>query len=124
MSAPHKTYQAIWNGTVIAESDQTVRIEENQYFPPDSINPEYFRPSDHTTVCYWKGTASYYSLEVDGRTNRDAAWYYPAPAPAAREIKDRIAFWKGVDVVEAGTSDVDTKAAARGGLLARILGRT
>ena len=73
MSTPHKAYQAIWNGTVIAESDQTVRIEGNQYFPPDSINAEYFRPSDHITVCHWKGTASNYTLEVDGRTNSDAA---------------------------------------------------
>lgn len=123
MSAPHKTYQAIWNGTVVAESDRTVQIEGNQYFPPDSINPEYFRRSQHTTVCYWKGTASYYTLEVDGRTNRDAAWYYPAPSLAASEIKGHIAFWKGVRVREAGKSEPVDETPARG-LLARILGRT
>lgn len=123
MPIPHKTYQAIWNDSVVAESDRTVQIEGNQYFPPDSINPKYFRPSDHTTVCHWKGTASYYTLEVDGRTNRDAAWYYPAPSPAAREIKGHIAFRKGVRVLEAGQSDPDTNAPVRG-LLARILGRS
>ncbi|MCX2746871.1 DUF427 domain-containing protein [Arthrobacter sp. MI7-26] len=83
------------------------------------MNAEYFRPSDHTTVCHWKGTASYYTLEVYGRTNRDAAWYYPTPSPAAREIKGHIAFRKGVRVVKAGQPDPDTKAPARG-LLARI----
>ncbi|MCA4134861.1 DUF427 domain-containing protein [Arthrobacter sp. M4] len=120
MSAPRKTYQAIWNGAVLAESDRTVQVEGNQYFPPESINPEYFRPSDQTTVCYWKGTASYYTLEVDGRTNRDAAWFYPHPSAAARHIKDRIAFWKGVRVVEAGKSEPETGVTARG-LLSQIL---
>ncbi|WAH98176.1 DUF427 domain-containing protein [Arthrobacter sp. MMS18-M83] len=123
MSAPHKTYQAIWNGTVVAESDRTVEIEGNQYFPPGSINPEYFRPSGHTSVCFWKGTASYYTLEVDGRTNRDAAWYYPAPSPTAREIKDHIAFWKGVRVLETGKPEPANETPVRG-LVARILGRT
>ncbi|MDQ0213100.1 DUF427 domain-containing protein [Arthrobacter bambusae] len=123
MSAQHKSYQAIWNGTVVAESDRTVEIEGNQYFPPGSIKPEYFRPSGHTSVCFWKGTASYYTLEVDGRTNRDAAWYYPAPSPAAREIKDHVAFWKGVRILEAGKSEPADQTAPRG-LLARILGRT
>ncbi|WP_427008681.1 DUF427 domain-containing protein [Pseudarthrobacter sp. H2] len=122
MPEPRKTYQAIWNGTVLAESDRTVQIEGNQYFPPGSINSEYFRPSDHTTVCFWKGTASYYTLEVDGRTNRDAAWYYPVPSLAAREIKGHIAFWKGVRVLEAGKSEPADERPARG-LLARILGR-
>ena len=90
--------QAIWNGQVIAESDDLVRIEGNYYFPKDSIKTELFSESDTTSVCPWKGTASYYSIEVDGKTNTDAAWYYPAPKDAAKEITDRVAFWKGVEV--------------------------
>ena len=104
MRDQHRTYQAIWNGAVLAESDRTVQIEGNQYFPPDSVNREYVRPSSHTSVCSWKGTASYYTLEVEGSTNRDAAWYYPNPSAAAREIEGHIAFWKGVQVVEATTA--------------------
>ncbi len=90
--------KAIWNGTVIAESDDTVVVEGNHYFPADSIKREYFADSATHTVCGWKGTASYYSLNVDGAANRDAAWYYPEPKSAAAEIKGRIAFWKGVKV--------------------------
>lgn len=92
--------KAIWNGKVLAESDETVVVEGNHYFPEDSINKEYFKPSDTNTVCGWKGTASYYSLEVDGDSNTDAAWYYPEPKDDAKEIKNHVAFWKGVEVVE------------------------
>ncbi|MCU0353113.1 MAG: DUF427 domain-containing protein [Cytophagales bacterium] len=92
--------KAIWNNQIIAESDQTVVVEGNHYFPADAIKNEYFAASDTHTVCSWKGTASYYSLEVDGAINKDAAWYYPDPAPAAAQIKGRVAFWKGVKVVE------------------------
>ncbi len=90
--------KAIWEGEVLAESDRCVVVEGNQYFPQESVKKEYLRPSDHTTVCPWKGIAHYYHLEVNGKTNPNAAWYYPEPKEAAREIKDRIAFWKGVRV--------------------------
>lgn len=90
--------RAIWNGTVIAESDDTVVVENNHYFPRASLKDEYVRPSATTSVCPWKGTASYYSLEVDGQTNADAVWYYPEPKDAAKQITDRVAFWKGVTV--------------------------
>jgi uncharacterized protein (DUF427 family) len=91
--------KAIWNGAVLAESDNTVVVEGNHYFPPDSIRREHFRDSDHHTVCGWKGTASYYTLVVDGKTNDNAAWYYPAPKDAAKNIIGHIAFWKGVQIV-------------------------
>ncbi len=90
--------KAIWNGVVIAESDDTVVVEGNHYFPDASVNREYLESSDHTTVCGWKGTANYYSLKVAGKTNENAAWYYAAPKDAAAEIKGRIAFWRGVEV--------------------------
>lgn len=90
--------KAIWNGAILAESDNTVVIEGNHYFPAESINCEYFRDSDTQTVCSWKGTASYYSIEVDGKTNKDAAWFYAEPKDAAAEIKNRVAFWRGVQV--------------------------
>lgn len=83
---------------MLAESDQCVEVEGNQYFPPDSVRREYFKPSLTHTVCPWKGTASYYDVEVNGRQNRDAAWYYPEPKAAAGQIKDHVAFWKGVRV--------------------------
>ncbi|MCO6510253.1 MAG: DUF427 domain-containing protein [Aridibacter famidurans] len=92
--------KAIWNGKTIAESDDTVVVENNHYFPADSIKEEYFKPSDTNTVCGWKGTASYYTLDVDGETNPDAAWYYPNPLPEAESIRGRIAFWKGVEIQE------------------------
>lgn len=91
--------KAIWENTVIAESDDTVEVEGNQYFPPDSLSKQYFIPSSATTVCPWKGTASYYTIEIGGKQNRDAAWYYPNPKEAAKQIKDRVAFWRGVQVV-------------------------
>ena len=90
--------KAIWNGQVIAESNDTVVVEYNHYFPKESVNAEYLTDSATHTTCPWKGLASYYSLTVDGQTNRDAAWYYPDPKPAAGHIKDRVAFWKGVRV--------------------------
>lgn len=91
--------RAIWNGTVIAESDDTVVVEGNHYFPVGSVDAEVLRPSSKTSHCPWKGDASYYSLEVDGQVNADAAWFYPDPKPAASEITERVAFWKGVEVV-------------------------
>lgn len=93
--------KAIWNGHVLAESDDIVNIEGNAYFPVESLNKDFFQDSSTHTVCPWKGTASYYSLSVDGKENADAAWYYPAPKDAAKVIKDRVAFWKGVEVVDA-----------------------
>lgn len=90
--------KAIWNGKVIAESDDTVVIEGNHYFPASSIKKEFYGESPSNSVCPWKGTASYYSLNVDGKENKDAAWYYPQPKEAAKVIKDRVAFWKGVEV--------------------------
>jgi uncharacterized protein (DUF427 family) len=90
--------KAIWNNQVIAESNETVVVEGNHYFPPEAVKKEYLQPSDTHTTCPWKGLASYYSLQVDGQTNRDAAWFYPQPKEAASQVKDRIAFWKGVKV--------------------------
>ena len=90
--------KATWAGKVIADSDRTVVVEGNQYFPADAVKKEFFKPSTHTSECPWKGTAQYYHIEVDGMKNENAAWYYPQPKPAAAEIKDRIAFWKGVRV--------------------------
>ena len=90
--------KAIWNGATLAESDGTVVVERNHYFPPDSIRRAYFSESDTHTTCSWKGEASYYNVTVNGTTNKDAAWYYPNPKEAAASIKDRVAFWKGVVV--------------------------
>ncbi len=91
--------KAIWNGQTIAESDHTVVVENNHYFPKESVKSEYLTDSQTHTTCPWKGLASYYSLTVDGQTNKDAAWYYPDPKAAASQIKDHVAFWKGVSVV-------------------------
>jgi uncharacterized protein (DUF427 family) len=91
--------KAIWNGTVIAESDDTVVVEGNHYFPLASVAAALVEPSTHTSVCPWKGTANYYSLNVAGERNANAAWYYAEPKDAARQIKGRVAFWKGVSVV-------------------------
>lgn len=91
--------KAMWNDHVIAESDNTVVVEGNHYFPPESVKPEYLKASSHTTVCGWKGTAHYYDLVVDGKTNPGAAWFYPTPKEAAKQIAGHIAFWKGVQVV-------------------------
>jgi uncharacterized protein (DUF427 family) len=89
---------AKWNGAVLAKSDRFEEVEGNVYFPPDSLNREYFKPSATHTHCSWKGEASYYSVEVDGKTNADAAWFYPEPKPAAANIRGYVAFWKGVTV--------------------------
>jgi len=90
--------KATWNGAVLAESDQTVVVEGNHYFPPQTIRQQYFVPSATHTVCGWKGTASYYTIEVDGKKNADAAWFYPEPSDAAKQIAGYVAFWKGVTV--------------------------
>lgn len=90
--------RATWKGAVIAESDRYAMVEGNVYFPPEAVNRAYLRESRTHTVCGWKGTASYYDLVVDGQTNADAAWYYPEPFDAAANIRDHVAFWKGVEV--------------------------
>lgn len=90
--------RAIWNGVTIAESDDTVVVEGNHYFPLESIRRELFSPTETHTICPWKGTASYYDVTVDGEKNADAAWFYPEPKEAAKEITDRVAFWRGVEV--------------------------
>ena len=92
--------KAIWKGKVLAQSDRTVVVEGNHYFPPASVNRAYFVESPTHTTCPWKGVASYYTVVVDRETNNDAAWYYPEPKEAAQEIKDYVAFWKGVNVEE------------------------
>jgi uncharacterized protein (DUF427 family) len=90
--------KAVWNGAVLAESDQTIVVEGNHYFPPDAVHNEYFTASDMHTTCPWKGLASYYNVEVEGKANPNAAWYYPTPKNAAKEIAGYVAFWKGVRV--------------------------
>jgi uncharacterized protein (DUF427 family) len=90
--------KAVWHGKTLAQSDQTEVVEGNQYFPPDSVAREFFKPSATHTICPWKGTASYYTLAVDGAENLDAAWYYPEPKDEAKQIAGYVAFWKGVEV--------------------------
>jgi uncharacterized protein (DUF427 family) len=90
--------KAVWNGSILAESSETVEVEGNQYFPADSINRDHFKPSETHTVCGWKGTASYYDVVVNGDVNKDAAWYYPETKPDAKNIENYVAFWKGVEV--------------------------
>ena len=92
--------KATWKDTVIAESDDTVVVEGNHYFPPESVRQEHLQPSTKQTTCPWKGEASYYHVEVNGNVNENAAWYYPEPSDAAKEIRDHIAFWKGVGIEE------------------------
>lgn len=92
--------KAIWNGEVLAESSDTIVIENNHYFPADSINKEFFKESDTHTTCPWKGVASYYTVEANGESNPDAAWYYPSASELAKQIEGYVAFWKGVKVVE------------------------
>lgn len=92
--------KAIWNNQILAESDETVVVENNHYFPASSLNMNFFVPGDTTTHCPWKGDASYYSIVVNGEENTDSAWYYPAPKQAAKEIKDHMAFWNDVEIVE------------------------
>jgi uncharacterized protein (DUF427 family) len=90
--------KAIWNQVVIAESDDTVVVEGNHYFPSTALKREYFAPSTHTSVCGWKGLANYFDVVVDGKTNANAAWYYAEPKPRAAEIQHRVAFWRGVEI--------------------------
>ena len=92
--------KAIWNNQVIAESNDTIVVERNHYFPKESVKAEYLKPSGTHTTCPWKGLASYYTLAVENEENKDAAWYYPEPKDAAKNIKDYIAFWKGVKITE------------------------
>lgn len=108
--------RAVWNGAVLAESEHTVRVEGNHYFPPETLNRQYFRDSSRTSRCAWKGTARYYTIVVDGAVNHDAAWYYPDPTESARQIKDRVAFWAGVRIEETG------KASGRRSWFARLRG--
>ncbi|MEM9827753.1 MAG: DUF427 domain-containing protein [Planctomycetota bacterium] len=96
---------AKWNGVVLAQSEDTVIVDGNHYFPADSLKADLFRDTDHHTTCGWKGVASYKSIEVDGKLNENAAWYYPDPKPEAENIRDRVAFWKGVEVVADGGQD-------------------
>ena len=90
--------KAVWNGTVIAESDSTVVVEGNHYFPPESVNRDFLKDSNTQSTCPWKGVGNYYDVVVGGETEKDAAWYYPEPKEAAKQIKDHVAFWKGVEV--------------------------
>ena len=92
--------KAVWRGRILAESDRFETVEGNVYFPPGSVNRQYFKASTTTTICPWKGMAHYYTVVIEGQENPDAAWYYPAPKPAAANIRGRIAFWKGVTVTE------------------------
>lgn len=92
--------KAIWNGVAVAESDQTIVVEGNHYFPETSLTKKYFKPSATHTTCSWKGIASYYTLDVSGMENKDAAWFYPQPKDAAKNIKNYVAFWKGVEIVD------------------------
>lgn len=101
--------QAIWNGAVLAESEDTVVVEGNHYFPSESLQQEYFVPSDHRSVCPWKGVASYRSVCVEGEVNPDAAWEYKSPSIFARKVKDRVAFWRGVTVVHVGATNEPTR---------------
>jgi uncharacterized protein (DUF427 family) len=114
--------RAVWNGAVLAESDHTVKVEGNHYFPPGSLNREYFTASQATSTCPWKGLARYYSITVDGKTNQDAAWYYAEPSPAARKIAGHVAFWHGVRIESGGTGAEPGGGAGRG-RVGRVLGR-
>ena len=116
-------FQAVWKGAVLAESDHTVRLEGNHYFPLESLRREFLAPSQTTSVCPWKGTASYYDVTVDGQVNKGAAWYYPQPSPAAAQIRDHVAFWHGVQVRRVGDSGGEGGRGGIGGRLRALLGR-
>jgi uncharacterized protein (DUF427 family) len=92
--------KAVWNGAVLAESDATIVVEGNYYFPPEAVNHDYLRESETHTRCYWKGVASYYTIEVDGKRNLNGAWYYPQPSAQAQDIAGYVAFWRGVQIVK------------------------
>jgi uncharacterized protein (DUF427 family) len=111
--------RATWNGAVIAESDHTIVVEGNHYFPPEAVNTQYLSPSPSHTRCPWKGTASYYNLVIDGQDNRDAAWYYPDPSPAAAPIAGHVAFWHGVRVEEIGEDGTPVRRSPLSRLLHR-----
>lgn len=105
--------RATWKGSVIAESDRTVVVEGNHYFPIEDVNAANLEQSDHHSICPWKGRASYFDVVASGNRNRDAAWFYPKPSPLARKIKGRVAFWQGVDVFEVPESDDSSNRASR-----------
>ena len=105
--------KAVWRGVVLAESDKTIRVEGNHYFPPESVNWDYFKKSETHTVCFWKGIASYYDVDVEGRVNKDAAWYYPDTKPLAKHIQGYVAFWHGVKV-EAETPAAEASPVSEG----------
>ena len=113
-------FQAVWNGAVLAESDQTVQVEGNHYFPPQALRREYFTPGQSTTVCPWKGTASYYDVTVNGQVNKDAAWYYPHPSTAAAQITGHVAFWRGVQVRKVRDGEGGHGATAGEGIAGRL----
>ncbi len=112
--------QAIWNGHVVAESEKTVVVEGNHYFPPDSIRRDYFEESSRRTVCPWKGVASYFDIVVEGERNSGGAWYYPDASAAAKQIENYVAFWQGVKVQKAGDGGENT---AEEGLWSRLFGK-
>jgi uncharacterized protein (DUF427 family) len=120
-------FQAVWHGTVLAESDQTPKVEGNHYFPPQSLRREFLAPSATTSTCPWNGTASYYDVTVDGQVNKDAAWYYRQPSPAAAQIAGHVAFWHGVQVRQvsddSGEAGRGATAGGIGGRLRALLGR-
>jgi len=95
----YETMKAVWNDKILAESDKTIIVEGNQYFPPESIKVKFFKKTNTKTTCSWKGIASYYSIVVNDKTNEDSAWYYPEPTESAKKIKNYIAFWKGVKII-------------------------
>ncbi len=92
--------KAVWNGQILAQSNKTFLVEGNYYFPPDSVNTDFLKPSEHHTVCAWKGTASYFDIVVGESTNKQAAWYYPNPGDIAAYLKNYVAFWRGVEIIE------------------------
>jgi uncharacterized protein (DUF427 family) len=116
-------FRAVWNGAVLAESDRIVKVEGNRYFPPDSLRREYFTGNTATSTCPRKGHARYYNVQVDGKTNRDAAWYYPQPRPAAASIAGYVAFWHGVRVERVPGPGEETPGGTGRGLAGRFLAR-
>ncbi|MBA3488166.1 MAG: DUF427 domain-containing protein [Longispora sp.] len=115
--------RAVWNGVVLAESEDTVRLEGNHYFPATSLSRAYLVESETTTRCAWKGVARYYHVIVDGKVNPDAAWYYPQPSPAAHTIADHVAFWHGVRIEHVPGTETGHIAGALRSRLHRLLGR-
>jgi uncharacterized protein (DUF427 family) len=116
------TYRASWNGEILAESEHAIRVEGNQYFPPESVNRALFTASSTTSQCPWKGSAEYYTVTVDGATNPDAGWYYPHPSHAAENIRNHVAFWHGVKVTKVANSDPKANQ-SRASWWAKLTGR-